>query len=88
MLMFFFWVAQVAPFLWAFLVFFFGWLFVLKWLLSFQLLMSFFFFFFGVVAGLQVAPLLWVIHVFVGLLLVFNLLLFFELQNNWSLTKN
>jgi hypothetical protein len=51
--------------------------------------MSFFaFFFFGVVAGVQVAPLLWVVHVFVGLLLVLKLLLLFELQNNWSLTKN
>jgi hypothetical protein len=48
----------------------------------------FFSFLFGVVAGVQVAHLLWVIHVFVGLLSVLKSLLFFELQNNWSLTKN
>jgi hypothetical protein len=50
--------------------------------------MSFSLLFLGVVAGAQVAPLLWVIHDFVGLLLVLKLLLFFELQINWTLTKN
>jgi hypothetical protein len=85
MLMFYFWVAQVAAFLWVILVFFLGCCLCLSGSSPSSYSCPFLSFFLGVVAGVQVAR---VIHVFVGLLLVLKLLLFFELQNNWSLTKN